>query len=421
MAISSFVGSFNTGVGAAASTIAITGVGFAPEVLIFWWSGRSEAVDTIGRASHYRGFGVAVSATDRRAITSSSIDALIAADTQSGQDEAACILSIDATPAIDGALDLQSFDADGFTLVVDDQMPRDLRVNYLALAGDITNAITGRFNEPGAIGDQDVTGLGFQPDFVLFFSAAMAANPPGAKADSDLMIGAATGSSNQGVWSGGSNNASATMQTMSYCTLGECIALFESTIASISSRADFVSFLADGFRVNWAERSSTRRVHYLALKGGNYLVGNLLTQTDTVTDIAESSFGFSPSAALFVSHGQVESTSDTAQDNDRLSIGAFSSLTDRGAQATLDEDATADSEVTTAIEIDAVYANISTGSAIVGLMDVKSRDSDGFTMIMDDADPAQACVWYMAFGPAAVVAGGWGQLLSDSRNKLVVR
>jgi hypothetical protein len=85
-----------------------------------------------------------------------------------------------------------------------------------------------------------------------------------------------------------------------------------------------------------------------------------------------------------------------------MSIGAFSSLTDRGAQSGLDENGKADSETTTIIEFDEVYANIATDSTIAGLMDVKSVDSDGFTMIMDDADPSQAFVWYIAFGPAPV-------------------
>jgi hypothetical protein len=108
---------------------------------------------------------------------------------------------------------------------------------------------------------------------------------------------------------------------------------------------------------------------------------------------------------MFISHGQAESTSDTIQNEDRLSIGAFSSLTARGAQGILDENGVTDSEVTTAIEFDEVYVNVSTASAIDGLMDVKSIDADGFTMVMDDADPAAAFVWYAAFGPAAAAGG----------------
>lgn len=317
-------------------------------------------------------------------------------------DEASCILSIDATPAIDGQIDLQSMDADGFTLVVDDQMPRSLRVNYLALGGiSLTNAVSGRFTAAGtAPVDQDITGVGFQPDFVLMFGSSIATNPPGTAVSTRMALGAAVSSSQQAAWAGVSRNNVGTMAAGSYCTSGECYADTDSLATAISDRADFVSFLADGFRINWVERPNAVRVFYLALKGGNYRVDNLLTRTDGA-DIVETGFGFQPTSALFISHGQAESASDTIQTQDRLSIGAFSSLTDRGVQAILDENGTADSEVTTAIEFDATYVNIKADSTIDGLMDVKSIDADGFTMVMDDADPSAAFVWYLAFGPAA--------------------
>lgn len=424
MALSSFTGSFATGTGAAASTVVITGVGFQPKAILFFWSGRSESVDTIGRASHYRGFGVACTTTDRRAIAGNSDDAAAASNANAAHDNAACILSVSgaATPLIDGQMDLQSMDADGFTLVVDDQMPRSLRVHYLALGGDsMVSVISGQFQEAAATGNQDTTGLGFQPDGIIFFSTQASAAPPSAASGGFFTLGAATGAANQAVRASRSRDAQATMSASSYAVNDECFASLANSTLAVQSRAQFVSFLADGFRINWVERVATQYVHYIAFKGGNYLVSDLLTQTDTVTDIVEGSFGFQPSAALFLSNGLTESTVDTVQSDDRLSIGAFSSLTNRGAQATLDETAIADSEITTAIEFDAVYANIKTDSTIDGLMDIKSIDSGGFTMIMDDADPAQAFVWYMAFGPAAAAAGGWGMLLSDSRNKLVVR
>lgn len=290
-------------------------------------------------------------------------------------------------------------DADGFTLIVDDAMPVDLRVHFLALGTPITNVASIQFQIPASPGDQDITSLSFQPDFLLFFSNGETTVPPDASGNARFMVGAATGASNQGVLLTYASNGEATMDTRAYCTSGECIAMNNANVPPlIIERADFVSFLSNGFRLNWAEINATRYIHCLALKGGNYHVGNLLTQTDTTTDIVESGFGFPPTAAMFFSHGQAESTSDTFQDNDRVSIGAFSSLTLRGAQGTLDEDAVLTSEVTTAIEFDAVYVNISSASAVQGLMDVKSKDGDGFTMIMDDADPAQAFVWYAAFG-----------------------
>lgn len=136
----------------------------------------------------------------------------------------------------------------------------------------------------------------------------------------------------------------------------------------------------------------------MCIKGGNWLIGDGLTQTDTVTDIVETGFGFAPTGAMFVSHCNTKSTADTAQNHASLSIGAMDSASSRGAQAAYMENGTADSECTTAVEHDAVYINISNADAVQGLMDVKSVDSDGFTLIMDDADPSQNYFWYVAAG-----------------------
>lgn len=400
MPLLSKVGSFSGGTGALSSTVVITGLGFTPKALIFWYSGRSESSDTIGRASHYRGFGIATGDSSRAAACSNSLDAQATTDANRAHSNAACILSVSAGSAVDGALDLQSLDTDGFTLVVDDVMPRDLRVSYLALGGDsITNATVGVFQEAAATGNQATTGAGFQPDFLFFIHSVFGTAPAAGTTHSQMGIGAAVSSSQQACWCGDASNAAATSDTGTYCTDANCLGFIGNPPTAIVSRATHVSMDADGFTLNWLERNSTRYVFYLALKGGNYRVGNFLTQTDTVTDIAQTGFGFRPSAAMLISHLTTESASDTAQAEDRLSVGAFSSLSDRNAQAVFDEDNLADSEVTTAIELDEVYINIASTSVVQGLMDVKSIDSDGFTMIMDDADPGQNYVWYMAFGP----------------------
>lgn len=407
MALSSYAGSFLTTTGT--SNVVVSGVGFAPKAIIFYWVGRTEAVDTIARASHFRGFGFAAGATDRRSICVTSLDAAAASDGGRYHSDAACILSCTHAGALDGALDLVSFDADGFTLVPDDAFPRDQRISFLAFGGsDLANAATGAITEPGATGNADTTSLAFQPDCILFIGNGDAAAPPvGDAAASVCSFGAAVSPSARGVWMGAQDDASATSDARSYAISTECAGIQAGVVgASIVSRADFVSFLVNGFRLNWLEVSGLGRYcHFLALKGGSYRVDNLLTQTDTVTDIVETGFGFTPTGALLLSAGRAESTADTPTVHDRLSIGAFSSTSQRNAQATLDEDGLADTEVTTALEFDAVYANIATDSTIAGLMDVKSIDADGFTMIMDDADPAQSFVWYLAVGDAPVGAG----------------
>jgi hypothetical protein len=75
----------------------------------------------------------------------------------------------------------------------------------------------------------------------------------------------------------------------------------------------------------------------LAIKGGKYSVGDLLTQTDTTTDIVESGFGFQPSVVMTISAGEAATADNTWNINHRLSIGAGTSPSNRLAFGTWDE------------------------------------------------------------------------------------
>lgn len=393
------VGSFATGTDVVGSTITVTGVGFAPLALILWWSGRTEAVDAVGTETHRRGMGFAVSPTDRRAITNISIDNVNPIDSASRHTPNACVSVLLDTTTVDGELDVQSMDADGFTLVVDNQFSQSYRIHYLAIGGpDVLQAVTGQFTAPLATGNQD-TVIGFEPDALFFLSTNQTTAPPITGVDSRFCFGAALSASEQAVIAGGSNDGVTPSQAVGYCRDGECIALPSSTLTVLELRAAFVQMNATGFRLNFTEVSGIAPyIFYLAIRGGRYKLGTLLTETDTVTPITISGLDFQPSAGMFVSAMRAESAADTLTDHDTWSIGAVSTPNIRGAQAIADEDAVATSDTNTALEFDAVYANVSNAGAIQGLMDVQSIGVSSVSLIMDDADPSQSFVWYLAVG-----------------------
>jgi hypothetical protein len=214
--------------------------------------------------------------------------------------------------------------------------------------------------------------------------------------DSNMYIGVAT-NNGQAVWAGGSDNGAATMQTISYCTDAECLAILSNALTGVDNRASFVQFLSNGWRLNVTETASNNDlVHWIAWKGGTYKVGSVTTQTDTVTDISSGSLGFAPGGALMISHGKAESSSDTAQNDDEWSIGAWSSISSRIGFGTMDVNGAASSLVATSVQHAGVYANIDTSGAIEGVMDIHAVGSDDFTMRMSDADPSSAFVWYFA-------------------------
>lgn len=400
MGVMTKVGTLNITTGAASSTVAVSGLGFTPKVLILWWSGLT-ATSNGDRATSLRGMGWAVSASSFCAHTNYDEDAAGTSVAFMRFSSTGCVTQIDNTGAEVGRADLQSFDADGFTLEIQDAFPTDLLVSYLAIGGsDITNAEIGTFTSTGtAPVNQVVNNSGnFQPDVTFFMSART-------DSDSIQMFGAATGAGTEQVICTGENHVTASGAAGAYCLADECIAFASSNPAgSPNIRGEFVSHNTGpgGFTVNWLENGAGRAFAYLSIKGGLWKVGNLLTQTDTSTAITATSFGFTPAALMVVSAGNAANTQDgTPTTHDKWSVGAATSSSSRVVQQVDSRSGNADMFVHRSARTDAVYVNTDpaqTSHTVTGLMDVQSLDPDGFSLIMDDADPSQAFAWYAAVG-----------------------
>ena len=380
----------------------ITGLGFTPKIVLFWWSGSTATVDNVASGSIRHGFGAATGSSERYCTASASDDATASSDCCAGQWND-CVIKVfsDGDGTVDGAADFKSMDADGFTLTMDDQFGSDWRISYLALGGsDLTNVKVGSARQPASTGNYSVTGVGFRPDALITFGALASNDETYSQATVHAMfVGMATGSSNQGVcalW--GYDNQTAA-QTDSYGYNGEVTARI-SVGAAVYYRSSFVSFDADGFTLNQLEGTDQRYYWYVALAGGQYEVGELTTRTDG-NDIEEDLAGsFEPAAILFASANRAHSTQDAASAHGRLSIGAGTSTSNRAVQAISDEDAVADMETAYTNQDDAVYAHV-IDDAIEALMDIKSFDADGFTCVMDDTETSACWVTYLAFGAAA--------------------
>jgi hypothetical protein len=421
-------GHFEASSGAVGTQQPITGVGFQPKCVFFWWVRQFGSANNFGGNHLCAGFGFAENSVDRWAVANQSENASATSDTDRAHRRDACVAFIGTGGAIDALLDFVSMDVDGFTLVVDDAFSSaSFAIQYLALGGDdLTDVASGQFNEPAAIGNQAITGTGFLPDFVLFGSIALDTAPPAVTTISNLMLGMASGPDNEGVWASEARHGQAAASTRSYRYNGECIAC--QSAGSTVARAEFVSFDANGFTLNWLERSSTRAIFYVAFKGGKYRVGNFLTSLTAGATIPQSGFGFSPKGTLLFSMGRPESGQDAPNVHGRLNIGAFTSPTNRFSSGYLDEDAADPTDCEEYIRIDRCLGNISTTPALVGLVDVQTIDSDGFTLVMDTADIEAASVLYVAFGDAAqsllvdqVVETSAAQSISRFKSREVVQ
>lgn len=420
MALSVRTGTLNTGVGAVGTTIPITGLGFQPKVVFLFMGGRVGTTDATARLDHKRAVGCFVSTTSRWTVYSQSDDTPTKMATDAAQRNDACMGVLTIAGAIDGLLDVSAIGADGFTLVVDDVFTADYRVHYLALGGtDITDVLLGSITKPVATGTQDTTTVGFQPNFLLF-AGCMATNVVGtAKVDSSMFVGAASSSSEQAIWAGGSNDAAVTSATIGYANDLECIAHINAAVTDLESLATLSAFLSNGFRLNWLEAINTasQQFFYCAIKGGSYKVAGAVTSTVLNATIVSAALAGQPRGGMVLSKMSGENISSGTSAGDNFSCGAFDSLTSRRVAATLDGDAAATALVSVSDRTDAVYANVTGAGVVDGLMDVSAIGASTVTFIMDDPTPFVDFFWYVLFGDAVVAVPANVSLASLSQSQ----
>ncbi len=349
--------------------------------------------------------GFATSSTNRCCFAYGSGTAAASAALSVRQSEAAVIL--DSNTATAGALDVDveaNWPANSIRFIVDEVFTSATTVFVFMVGGtDITNQKVGKFQEPAAIGVQSVTDPGFQPTGMLFGSVAFATVPPSQSAAQGCYSFGAFDGTRQWVQYIGGDDANTTMDNVSYMRSGECIAMGPEPAITLNARASCTSFHATGVNVDWLARASTRYVFYLAWAGGSFRVDNLLTQID-LNNFSKSGFGFQPFGTLFASCCRAESAVNTPTPHSQLSVGMAVTATNRFAEGEQDEDAVGTSTTVAWSESDQIYKSVDDlTQALTGLMDFVSNDADGFTVVMDDADPAQNFVGFASWGPPAAV------------------
>lgn len=390
------VGSFGTSTAAAGNNVVVSGIGFPPDLVIFFWSGKAFATGEAA-ANAGPGIGWASSSSARRAVGASIQNSADPYGSRRVQHDDACV-AIPTNSTLDGLLDLVSMDSDGFTLVVDNQFGTDYAVGYMALKG-VTNISMGTLTEPASTGNQQITGVGFPPTAVFFASISSAAALPTDTNNAKLSFGAMTATHQYSTAVFDDDNTGSSVHAY-YSYDAECIGLgTDGDGTALNGRASRTSLDADGFTVNWLERAGSRKVFWLAVAGGNWALGDILSQTGT-SNTAETGLGFGPEGVGFISNCNAKNAQDTPGILWEWSMGAATGPAERVGLANSHPNVLGAAWNKTSYNTTEIYLNFTPGSADVtvdGRMDLVSLDSDGFTFVMDDADPAQAFVWYFAF------------------------
>lgn len=348
------------------STKVITGLGFHPKAIRFYWMGIQSTVDAGSQTiSERRGIGFCSNASTRRAVGTFSADNSGAADCGSVAANDCICITVNGTGTIDGKLDISSVDTDGFTLIVDDVTPANLTIFYEAWGlDDIQQVTIGDIAEPAATGTQNYTADGFNSrgdNQVVMFAGVQstAALNTGQAQDSGLCIGASTGTATAEniVVVGNADDGSDPMDTDSYARAGECLAMIVIAGGNPDARAVVSAFGTDTFTLNWTNRATTnRRYIYMAIKGGGWRAGSYTIRQDLGRTAAVTNLPFNLKGISFMGSMKVQSTAGTSTTEDRIGLGSASGLLDRKSMSVLDENNVATSEIDLFISYDSILS-----------------------------------------------------------------
>jgi hypothetical protein len=371
-------------------------VGFTPKAIIFWWTRETSYGTAVGIrvgygfATHdggaYQNYGVAF-ASDDAATTSN------AGRRRSAQ--YSIIMLSNGDPTRSAQASVTSFSADGFTLNWANNEARADIIHYIALGGaDLTNARANSFSLSTSTGTQDITGVGFQPDFAMYlwsFTEGVDAST----SDAEIGMGFAASSTKRGAIVAVSEDNHGTMHTWQQQRTDSCILLMNPTDGSQDAVVDFNQFLSDGFRVSKSDApAASTPVFYLALKGGYYDVGSLNSPTSAGNQDV-TGVGFQPKLVMLATQGRSASTSigSTAE----LSFGAATSSSERGTTWFEDPDGlgTSDNNMET---LNTKVTQWRDTTTLRGSADLASFLSNGFRLSWSDVEATARQIIYVAFG-----------------------
>lgn len=324
-------GNFQSGTGAAASTVTVTlNTSFVPKVI--WLSTSAQPGITAGNNSSYAmGCGTSQDGSTidaQRAVWNGCI--IVDASVCKCRVHNALILMVytgTSTFAIAGSFSLTSVSSGQFVLTVGTQFAADTTIFYTVWGGtDITNWKIGGMMGKASTGAFTETTLGFRPDIAFFVSTAATANDT-QTASATFNFGMTDGT-NSALFSSYCADASASSLCGSYqraaASQNEVLAN-QNGVASINVRNSFTSFGSSSpwITLNADETNGLQNlIIVLAMKGGRHHVGTYAAAaTATTFDVTDGAW--TPIGVLAVNpKDTAQSTSDTGTAPGRFGLGA---------------------------------------------------------------------------------------------------
>jgi hypothetical protein len=218
----------------------------------------------------------------------------------------------------DAEAQLTAMTTDGFTINWVNPTSQPWIIHYLALGGpDITSATVGTFTPAANVApetpEDEAIAVGFQPDFLMFLAINSTTTPTRASPDGKLTLGYAAGpngSITQGTHAVLSRTAGANISASGVQSHYDAIVeVIPGSTPPLPFVAAVKSFDANGFtitkKINYSPYTP---VHYLALRGGRYKVGQIFRPaTEGASSQSVTAVGFTPHGLLFSAWGEIQS------------------------------------------------------------------------------------------------------------------
>jgi len=395
---------------ASTSTITVSGLSFAPKLVLFSWT-RANANDSITTGTTgTRGFGALASSqwgiefasTDNRTANSQAGTAM--------RSDACIVEGNTAGGNISGYL-AGALTSDGYTLTVTDATANSFLVTALAFGGTSIEAVVGSRACPTSAGDFSTTVTGITPNVVLLGyggSRHTTDNAWNSTGGGVFALGVGTSSSNRYTIVTGEDTGASTTQSRALVDTAKIARYYNG--ATLESSLEFVSTGASAFTLNksGSDNSRASRLYYVAIQVDQAWVGTFTTATSTGTTTVTSP-GFQGQAILAFARPDATATEGsqaTGATVNEMTVGLATSASSRmttwsgtvGGLTTATNATESYNYRNNAMFLTDVTRSAANTASKEGWVDFNGFTSTGFTIDQEDADAQATLVVGMVLG-----------------------
>lgn len=322
--------------------------------------------------------GIAMSSSDRIAVSWSSRDNAANMVINAGQDTSKCLVGYDPVDdSQDLVADFVSWSSGSFRLNVSVATGiTGVKVEWVVFGGDIEGkllACAARTTN----GSQDYTSSGFGTPtgcMVLHGLKSTTASVVHGRATSNVSFGYCGGDLSQGYVANASEDTPTQSDTRRSEKSDKCFCMLSITGDTIVQEGDVTALITDGITVNWSTTDGTADYHHVLLLKGVKVACETAAARSGTGDQDITGFGFNPKIEFFEN---IQTTSAGVTTAAQMGFGAWLSSSSRFHIWTSDQDAQGNAVSDRELAEDRCISIRNSAGTLVSQADFVSQISDG--------------------------------------------